>query len=381
MGNSRIKVAAIALTVTAALAACAPSGESGDDTATDAAVEITFLGDITGAAAFCGAEARKGVEAAVAKVNEDKLLGEGELVLNVADTATDTKAAATAMTQILGSASVGVVIGCSSSTSQASTPIAQNAGMPVVAMQSGTAAVIEPGEFIFRATAPQQTYHQVQIDFYENQGAERAAILYQSDHPTSAEVGKDIYPDGLTQAGIDVVATESFQGADFDFAALASKVLAQDPDVVFIMAQGTPNAALAGELLKQGYVGAVGGTAGFAGGVLEPLGEAANGFTWPSDFSLEADFESTKEFISYFTDYIGAEPDAFAAEAWDATMLLAEGIAASDSVTREGVREGIHKVTELGLEGAVGPIAFEDRDARVGGFVVEWYDGATRTVK
>ncbi|MBP3036347.1 ABC transporter substrate-binding protein [Arthrobacter sp. zg-ZUI100] len=374
-------VVALGLSVTSCSQDSQGVGSSGAGTESDGAVTLAFLGDITGAAAFCGAQALEGFNAGIDYVNEKGLAGDVRLVAAEYDTGSNPQKAAAEMSKVVSSKASGAVIGCASAVSQASVPVAQSGGLPVVAMQSGTKAVIEAGDYIFRTTAPQSTYHYRQVDHYVAEGAKTAAIVYQSDNPTLVGLAKDIYPPLLEDEGIDVVATESFEGNGFDFGALVSKVASADPDVVFLFGQGTPNVTVATQLTQQGYGGFVGGTQGFDG-VLEPLGESANGFTWPTDFDASGPAESTQEFVKYYTEHTGKQPGSFQAQSFDAVLLFAMGLSeSSDSMDRAAIRDGIEAVTAAGMDGAVGRIDFENRDARVEGLLIEWRDGDRQIVK
>lgn len=210
---------------------------------------------------------------------------------------------------------------------------------------------------------------------------ESVALVTQSDVPTLVEVADTVYPDIFEEAGVEIVATETFLGTDTDFTALASKVVGTDPDLIILLGQGTPNVTVSTAILNQGYDGFVGGSAGFANGVLEPLGASADGFTWPTDFSVDGPAESTQEFVAYYEEKHGEAPGAFAAETWDAVLLFAYGIANAENPTdRESVLDGIREAAESGYDGAVGAITFEGRDARIDGILVEWRDGAVSVV-
>ncbi|MGP6177240.1 ABC transporter substrate-binding protein [Microbacterium sp. A196] len=383
-----IKAIAIAAPLALVLAACSATSGGGNagDTGGDAGskvseVTLSFLGDISGAAAFCGGEAQTGFEAAIDWVNENDLAGGVTIKADIRDTQTDPKVAATEVQSIASTDSVGAVIGCASGVAQATAAAAQSVGLPIVAMQSGSQAVIDAGDHIFRATAPQSTFHNSQAEYYIDKGIKSVALVTQSDNPTLVEVAETVYPPLFEEAGVEIVANETFLGTDTDFTALASKVVGADPDLVLLFGQGTPNVTISTAILNQGYDGFVGGSAGFANGVLEPLGASADGFTWPTDFSVDGPAESTQDFVTYYKDKTGNVPGAFAAETWDAVLLFAYGIAnAAEPDNRESVLEGIREVTSAGFDGAVGPISFDDRDARIDGILVEWRDGAVNVV-
>ncbi|MHA6626375.1 ABC transporter substrate-binding protein [Pseudonocardia sichuanensis] len=374
---------ALASLVALALAGC--GGGSSTGAAEEAggrptAVTATMLADLTGGAAFCGVAARTGAETAVKKINEERRLGETTLELAVEDTATDPRQAASLMSRVAGGDSQAVLFGCASQVAQAIAPVAQDEGVPLVAMQSGSDGVLDAGEYLFRSTAPQASYQDVVVDRLVEQGVRSAAVVYQAENPTLVELAEDTYPGLFASAGISIVASEKFQGTGFDFAALTSSVAGRSPDVVVMLGQGTPNVTVITQLRQAGFTGPVVGSASFSADVLAPLGGQANGALWASDFNVAGSAPSTQEFVSYFRSVNGSDPSQFAAQAWDAVMLLAAGIEAAETLDREGVRAGLETAAARGFDGAVGPVTFEDRDARVGGVLVTWQDGREQLV-
>lgn len=374
---------ALALLVAVGLSACGESssdGGSGSSTAPDT-VEATMLADLTGGAAFCGKEARAGAEAAVKKVNESKLLGDSTLKITFEDTATKPRQAASVMTEVARSEALATLFGCASSVAQAIAPVAQQIGIPLVAMQSGSDGVIDAGEHVFRATAPQSSYQNLVVDQLTKQGVTSAAIVYQSDNPTLVKLAEDTYPDLLGKAGITVVTSEKFQSTGFDFGALTSGVAGKKPGAVVVLGQGTPNVTVISQLRQAGFTGTVVGSASFSADVLAPLGTRADGALWATDFALTGTAPSTQEFVKYYQGVSGDKaPSQFAAEGWDAVMLLANGLKATTSFDRDGVRKGLEKAAGAGFDGAVGKVTFDGRDARVPGVLVTWKDGKEQGV-
>jgi branched-chain amino acid transport system substrate-binding protein len=351
------------------------------DAGRPATVTATMLADLTGGAAFCGGAARTGAETAVKKVNEERMLGDTTLELAFEDTATEPRQAASVMSRVAGGESVATLFGCASQVAQAIAPVAQDERIPLVVMQSGSDGVIEAGEYVYRSTAPQTSYQNIVVDQLVEQGVRSVAIVYQAENPTLVTLAEEIYPGLLEAAGIAVVGTEKFQGGGFDFAAMTSSVAGRSPDAVVMLGQGTPNVTVITQLRQAGFTGPVVGSASFSADVLAPLGELANGALWASDFNVAGTATSTQEFVSYYRSVNGADPSQYAAQAWDAVMLLAAGIAAADTADREGVRAGLETAAAAGLDGAVGPIRFENRDARVSGVLVNWRDGREQLVR
>lgn len=366
------------------LAACGggAQGGAGAGASGSSSVEIAVLADLTGGAAFCGKVVKTAAQAAAEKVNKENLLGTTQLELEIYDTATDPRQASKVMSDIASSDAVATVFGCSSAVALAVAPIAQDEQIPFVAMQAGTDGVVQTGNYIFRTTAPQATYADQQVEYWADQGVSSVAIVTQSNNPTLIELGDEVYPKLLADAGIDVVANEHFAGDGFDFSSLASKVVGTNPDAVLVLGQGAPNATIITQLLQSGFDGLIGGSNGFSGGVLEPVGPGANGATWVTDFHPNSDAKSTQQFVQDYKKYAGVnEPNNFAAETWDAMMFTVAGLKAAGEPTREALRDGLQTVCDNGFDGAVGRIEFEGRDARIDGLLVEWRDGGVHIVE
>lgn len=367
----------------AATGVLAGMGCSADATEESSTVTLALLADITGAAAFCGGEVRDAAAAAVEKANQDGVLGDVTIELEEHDTGTDPREAAAKMNEIASGDAVATIFGCASGVAVAATPIAQDQSVPFVAMQAGTAGVVDQGEYIFRTTAPQSTFQSAQVDYWASQGVDDVAIIYQADNPTLVELAEEIYPPLLDQAGMDLVESHTFNADTVDFSGIAASVASADPGAVLVHGQGTPNVTVVTQLLQAGYEGLIGGSGGFAGGVLEPLGEDANGLTYPSDFHPGAPYESTGEFLDAFTELTGVEREnvsQFSAETWDAVMFTIEAIGNADGHSREDVRNALEELTHGTYEGAVGPMTFTERSAEVEGLLVEWQNGKFEVV-
>jgi ABC-type branched-subunit amino acid transport system substrate-binding protein len=70
----------------------------------------------------------------------------------------------------------------------------------------------------------------------------------------------------------------------------------------------------------------------------------------------------------------------YAATGYDTMKLIIEGLKRADGYEPEAVKAGLDAATSEGFEGAAGQYRFENRDARVGGLIVEWRDGKEHPV-
>ncbi len=371
------------LAAASALAFVGCSSDSGSGSGDSSTVELAVLADISGAAAFCGAEVRDAAEAAVEKANEDGMLGDVTIELVEHDTGSNPQEAAAAMSKIASSDAVATIFGCASGVAVGAAPIAQDEGVPFVAMQAGTSGIVDQGDYIFRTTPPQSTFQSKQVDYWVEQDVKDVVVVYQKDNPTLVELAEEVYPPLLDDAGIELMDSHTFAADTVDFSGIAADVAKASPDAVLVHGQGTPNVTFLTQLLQAGYDGEIGGSAGFSGSVLESLGADADGVTYPTDFHPEAPLESTQAFVEAYTEITGTPREdvtQFMAETWDATMFAIEAIAEADSQDREDVRDALQELADAGYEGAVGPLTFEERSAQIEGLLVKRQGGTFQVV-
>jgi branched-chain amino acid transport system substrate-binding protein len=369
-------VAAAALLVP--LAACGGTSSGGSS---DGEITVGMVMDVTGVAAFAGAPAKEGAEFAIKQANESGELGDRKLKLEVSDAGSQTAQSASLTSKMATTDAVATIFGVVSSGALAAAPVAQQAKMPLVAVQSGTAGVVEAGDYVFRTTAPSQTYAELQASYFQTQGYKNVAVVYNKEVPNGVDLNK-LYNKLADKYGYTIVDNEAVTNADTDFTAVASKVADSNPDAVVIAIQGPQGPGLVTSLRRAGYTGEIGGSAGTSGGALKPAGKAADGVIYPVDFSATSTAPSSAAFAKAFKDDTGKVATNFNAEGYDAARLIIEAIKTTSgkNPSREDVHAAMLKIVKQGFDGAVGPITFTDRDARVAGVLVRWSSDGTETV-
>ncbi|MBR1122695.1 ABC transporter substrate-binding protein [Bradyrhizobium lablabi] len=131
--------------------------------------------------------------------------------------------------------------------------------------------------------------------------------------------------------GLTVTTHEVYARADTSVTGQALKVLATNPDAVFIASAGTP-AVLPQEALRdRGYTGKIFQTHGIASEEFIKLGGAkvegavftGEAFTIAEDLPSDNPFRRVREeFVSSYEKVNGSKPNIFAAHLWDAVALL-----------------------------------------------------------
>lgn len=363
-----------AAVLVAGLTAC--GGSSGAGTSGGGlpqTIKIMSIKEMTGAVAFAGTNATKGIDLAVDEMNQQKFLGESKLEIDLKDSAASPQEAASFATQALSDKDYSAILGPAASAQAAAvSPIAQKAKMPVIYTQAGSNGVLA-GDYTYRVTAPASSYFQLAGEYLRGKGVKTAAVLYNSGNPTLAELGQQTAPQLGQKYGFTITSSDGVQTNAQDFTANGSKIAAANPGAVFVLLNGPQNPTAIMQLRQNGYRGEIVGMTSMGAGNLAPAGQAAAGAVWPSDFSALAENEGAKKFVeAYKAKYNGETPNNYAAEAYDAAWFLARGIKEAGSADRSKIQQGLAKVAAAGFEGAEGKLTFEGNDLRVQGVLAGW---------
>jgi branched-chain amino acid transport system substrate-binding protein len=332
-------------------------------------IKIAGIEPETGPAAFAGLSAEKGYELAIKEINEQKFLGDNTTVeVSFTDTKGEIPTAASALSTAIADQTVSAAFGSvSSQEAVAQSPLAQNAGLPIIYTQAGSEGVVI-GDYTYRATPLMSSYYPVLEDYVKENGWKTVGVIYTST-PTLVEVGEKSIPD----LGLEVVASVNTTPTTQDFAPAISQVLDKDPDVVSILQVGASNPTAMTQLRQAGYDGPVLGNAGASAGNLTPAGAAGAGMVWAADFHPDQDIESSQKFVEAYTAEYDEPPLNYAAEAYDAAWFLARAIKEAGSADREAIKDGMAKIAGEPFTGALGEdLEWKDGTIQVPGAAVEW---------
>jgi branched-chain amino acid transport system substrate-binding protein len=310
-----------------------PSGEGESGTGD---ILVGMYGSLTGDGASFGLSSKDGTEMAVDEVNNaGGLLGGRRIRLLVEDDQSRPEDAANAVTKLITQDRVVAVLGeVASRRSLAGAPVAQRYQVPMITPASTNERVTEVGDYIFRVCFIDPFQGEVLAKFAVNDlKARRAAIL------------KDIQQDysvGLTESvernfkalGGEVLPPVSYSSGDGDFRAILTQVRSQKPDVVFVTGYYPEAAIIARQARELGMNMPLLGGDGWIGDALKNGREALNNSFISDHYSAENPDPVVQKFVQAYRARFNRAPDAMAALAYDAVMLLA------DSITRAGSTEG-----------------------------------------
>ena len=364
--RSRTLFAAAALTVSLASCSSGGGGGSGSDlvgegTGADctisSAVPVGAVLSLTGLAASYGESQQKGLDLAVEQLNAT---GGVKYELTVEDDQTEPRQAISVFEELTADDGASVIIGPTLSTGAfQAQPIAQEEGVPVVAISNTVDGITEQGDYIYRdSLAESQVIPQTVAAANAEYGLKKVVVLYANDDAL-AEAGGEVFAGALDAEGIEVADTLTFSVADTDFRALLTEAKAADPDALVVSSLIESAIPLVTQARELGLdVPIIGGNGFNNPQLMADAGDAAEGVVVGAAWNSTSDNPENTEFLVDFEKKHGTPPDQFAAQAYTGLMLIDTAVRASCSGERDAIKEGLGGIE--GLPTVLGELTIND---------------------
>lgn len=387
----RIKLSTVAVTSAAALllAACGGGngdgetsagslvGEgSGDECVIEDAVPVGAALSLTGAAASYGESQQMGIELAEEELSQK----EGVTYdVTVEDDQTDPRQGITLFEQFVEDGTSVIIGPTLSNTAFQAQPIAQEGGVPVLAVSNTASGITEQGDYIFRDSLTEaQVIPQTVATAKEAYGLEKVIVMYSNDDAFT-ESGYDVFASSLEEEGIEVLDTLTFSKADTDFRSLLTEAKNANPDAIVVSALIEAAIPLVTQARQLGIEAPIIGGNGFNNPqLMADAGEAAEGVVVGAAWNSSSDNPENQAFLQAFEEMHGSAPDQFAAQAYTGLMLIDQAVRSGCSGERDAIQEGLAGIQDVATP--LGSLSInEDRDAEHEA-VVQVVEGGTFTV-
>jgi branched-chain amino acid transport system substrate-binding protein len=321
-------------------------------------IKIGLLAPLTGFAAADGASVKNSVDLAVEKVNAGGGLLGRKVELVVYDDRADAKdAVALAQKLTQQDKVVGLVAGSYSMPTRAVAPIFQDEGIPLVAAYAIHPDVTKAGDFNFRngflgaVEGRAAAYTAVEI-----LKAKKIALLTSdNDFGRTLAEGFNEYMAGYAKGKAELVSALTYPMPEKDFKPYLSKIKELNPDVIFASGyyfQTGPVLKQARELgMKSQVIGEEGAD---SPKTIEIAGEAAEGFVIVTNLNRDDPRPEVQTYLKDYESRFKIQPDMVGASAYDAFMLLCDGIRKAGSTQGKAVRTAIAATKDFnGLTGVI----------------------------
>ena len=292
-----------------------------------------------------GISVSQGYELALSEINAARPNG-AELRLIIEDDQSTIEGAVAAFNKLIHQEGVSVILGPSTSgQTEEAFPIAQENQVVAISPTSAARGLSAIGDFVFRVALTTDVLTPSGIEATQTLGYQRAATLYDETDLFSTD-GDEAVREVLTARGIEVVATETFQGGDTDFSEPLTRIQALDPDVIFVSSLPPEKSGI----LIQGSE--LGISAPFilrtlTGDVVQTAGAAAEGAMTFIGWGAAVDTPQNQAFVENYTAKFGTKPGNYAARAYATLNILAEALAKADATDAAAVRDALASIKDF----------------------------------
>jgi len=315
-----------------------------------ATIKIGAVGPITGTVADFGILTKNAYEMAIAEWNVKGGLFGMQIDLAFVDDKGDPTKGAAAFTKLIQEDKAVAIVGAVQSTvSLAGATICQSKGIPMISPTSTNPKVTAVGDFIFRACFIDPFQGTVGARFAFNElKSRKAAAIFDSDSGYAKGLAA-FFMIEYEALGGQVVAFEGHVPGTTDFKAQLAKMLATEPEVLYLSDYYYDVALIAKQARELGFTGPIVGGDGWEAPDLVRIGGTAveNGY-FTSHFSKDDPRPIVQDFRAKYMLKFGIAPDAFAALGYDAMTILLDAIKRAGATDGKAIRDAL-KATDLAL--------------------------------
>jgi branched-chain amino acid transport system substrate-binding protein len=295
------------------------------------------------------------------------------LEISYEDSAGNKEQAINGARQLIGAKKVPLILGPTLSNEMfAAGPVANSRKIPIVGTSTTANGITAIGPYVFRTSLPEADVVPVTLrTAKEKLGVKKVAVMYGNDDAFTKSA-YDVMKAALEKLGIEVLTTETFGSKDTDFSAQMTKIKSLNPDAIVVSALVEAGSGILLAKKALGFpanVRVIGGNGLNSPKVGEIAGDAADGTLVGSPWFIGKKDPANEAFIAAFRSKYGADPDQFAAQAYDTLKLVAKAIAAAGEADPEKIKDALAKASH---EGVMGKLSFntERSPADTSGVVV-----------
>jgi len=320
-------------------------------------IKIGVIAPLTGETSRHGQSVKEGVALAVKQINKEGGIKGRNLEVIYEDDQCDQSNGLNAAYKLIEIDLVPVIIGpVCSSVAMAVSPIVEKAKVVILTPVASVPDLKYAGDFIFRNRVSGGQHGIKMAEFSYNQlKAKTAAILYIN---LDNGVGyKNSFEERFKILGGEILNSEAYEKGTTDFRLQLSKIKSTNSEVLFIGGQAYENAVRqAQELGVESQI--IGPITIETPELLEIAGSAAEGiyYSYPSFDSDKSDPIVAEYQDEYISEY-GERSEAYAANAYDAAMLIAKALKECDKNT-SCIRDYLYSVKDY--PGVSGVTTFDE---------------------
>lgn len=343
----------------------APAGESGapvetgstENPGAEEEVVIGGIGPLTGSNASYGISVQQGGQLAVDEINAAGGINGMQIRYLFEDDESDAEKAISAYNKLMDDGMQVLMGTVTSDPCIAVTDESSRDGILQIT-PSGSAEACTQYDNCFRICFTDPLQGRSMANYMYEEGLRKVAIIYDVASDYSSGI-YEAFVDEFEALGGEIVAAESFTSGDVDFKTQLTKIKATDAEALFLPIYYTEVAYIVNQAVNVGLELPYYGCDGWDGVINQLEGDTTNieGAIYLTPFVANSEDEIVKNFVANYREAFGAEPDQFAADAYDAIYTIKAAIEQAGSMDNDAI---IAAMTEITVSGVTGEMTFSE---------------------
>lgn len=351
------------------------SGEAKDT------IKLGLVAPVTGVHAEYGQGFQAATQIAVDELNSAGGVNGYQLVIEVKDSAADPKTSADMVTQFCEDNDIKAVIGdFTSGACMADAPIVDEYGCVLISPTASNPDYAPMSEYCFSTMYNQadKAPWVAKSVIGKFMGLDKIAVMYlNTDWGISTN---QHLVDALKEAGIEVMADESYEEMETDFSSVIAKLKASGAEAVCILDQGNVPSII-NQIKASGWnPKMVTEGPGASQQLLDLCGANAEGLIVSDSSYITPDNPVTKDFYEKFFAMNKTAPTDHALCAYNAVQMLAIAIekTGDGEITREAIRDNLK---DAAYDGMAGRLTFDENGGGVRQFLLLGVEGGRYVIE
>ena len=335
-----------------------------------------------------GIPCRRGVEMAVAEVNQAGGIDGRKVELIVEDEKDSPAAAVNAVQKLINVDQVVAIVGpMTSGAMMAAAKTAEDAKVVDISPTATTPQLSGLGAHLYRGCSRIDTQAKVLTKWVADNWKPKTVAIFYSNEPYGKGSDK-FFSEEFEKLGIKVVDRESFNRGARDFQAELTKIKAANPDILFIPGYTPETAPAAAQARQLGMTQKILGVYGdYDLTYIQLAGAAAEGHVIGGEYDEAYDTPKNQSFKKNYQELTQKNHDPynlmFAALGYDSASMILEGMK-KNGPTSEGIKKYLDDVKDF--DGVTGKLSFDKthdivRAGTEGVYVLEVQNGKYVRVK
>lgn len=335
---------------------------TGTTVATEPGAPFKFglAGPMTGQYATYGASHTAGADIAVEELNAAGGVNGGEVSYESGDDLGDPKEAVLVAQKYIDDPDILFVNGhMFSGATLAAGPMYQTAGVPMISPSATNPDISALGDFVWRICMTDAVQGEGLAKYTLNDLGMKKVAIFHDDGDYGRGLA-DTYEAAFAAAGGEVVAREQYTAGDAEFKAQLTKIKEAGPELIFLSGYYPEGSKIVQQAAELGIQVTWLGSDGYASDELATLGGAAvEGMLVSTFFDYSKQEPAIQAFVeAYRAKFAGANPDWFAASAYDVVMMVAEAATQAGANDRAAINAALGTLGTY--KGITGDITFDE---------------------